>query len=122
MGLFDIFKKNNTAESKPVVYDYSTIDRNEKAKVLFASGELVKLYLMPLDFGGLDNPLNTLFVPKFVNAAKNNFDSKVNDLLDKGLDIRYAAKPEYKGNSFIASKLVINVTGEKEMTEIIDIW
>lgn len=122
MGLFDIFKKSNSAESKPVVYDYSTIDSNEKVKALFESGELVKLYLMPLDFGGHDSPLNMVFVPKFVNHSKNNFDSKVNELLDKELDIRYIANPEYKGNSFIPSKLVINVTGEKEITEVIEIW
>lgn len=122
MGLFDIFrKKQDDSTTKPVL-DYSNIDSKEKAQELFAKGQLVKLYLMPLEFGGPDSPINTLLVPEFANNQKNNFDSKVYDMLEKGLKLGYSANPEYKGSSFIPGKLIINVKGDKTITEVINIW
>lgn len=124
MGLFDIFKKKQeeTPSLPQTALDFSTIDSNEKANELFTKGQLVKLHLMPLDFGGQDSPMNTLFVPKFANDKKNAFDSKVGDMIESGLKLGYSANPEYKGSSFIPSKLIINLKGDKTITEIIDIW
>ena len=122
MGLFDIFrKKQDDSTAKPVL-DYSTIDSKEKAQELFAKGQLVKLYLMPLEFGGPDSSINTLLVPEFANNQKKNFDSKVYDMLKSGLQLNYSANPEYKGSSFIPGKLIINVKGDKTITEVINIW
>ena len=122
MWLFDIFKKKQGDEQNQSVLDFSTIDSNEKAQALFAKGQLVKLYLMPLDFGGQDSSINTLFVPESANNQKNNFDSKIANMLESGIQIQYSAGPEYKGSSFIPSKLIINITGDKIITELIDIW
>jgi hypothetical protein len=122
MGLFDLFKKKQENQSAQVIRDFSTIDSNEKAQELFAKGELVKLYLMPLDFGGQDSPMNTLFVPEFANNKKNDFDSKVYDMIASGIKLGYSANPEYKGSSFIPSKLIINLKGDKTITETIEIW
>ena len=122
MGLFDIFKKKQDVSVPQVELDFSTIDSNEKAIELFNKGQLVKLYLMPLDFGGQDSPMNTLYVPKFANDKKNAFDSKVGNMLESGLKLGYSANPEYKGSSFIPSKLIINLKGEKIITETIDVW
>lgn len=104
------------------VLDYSAIDSNEKAKALFVEGQLVKLYLMPLAFGGEDLPINTLFVPAFANNSKNNFDEEVYNMLKSGFKLHYSATPQYKGNSFIPCKLVISLQGDKTITEEINIW
>jgi hypothetical protein len=122
MGLFDIFKKKQDESTTTTILDYSTIDSKEKAQKLFAKGKLVKLYLMPLDFGGQDSPINTLFVPEFANNQKNNFDSKISDMLESGLKLGYSASPEYKGSSFIPGRLIIDVKGDTTITEVIDIW
>ena len=122
MGLFDIFKKKQDNPTTQSVSDYSTIDSNEKAQKLFARGQLVKLYLMPLDFGGQDIPMNTLFVPEFANNQKELFDSKIYDMLESGLKLGYSASPEYNGNSFVPGKIIINVKGDKTITEVIEIW
>ena len=120
MGLFDLFKKKQGAATTQV--DYSIIDSNEKARALFENGQLAKLYLMPLDFGGQDSPVNILFVPEFANVQKNNFDAKIYTMLERGMKLGYSANPEYKGKSFIPSKITINVKGDQTMTEVIDIW
>ena len=77
---------------------------------------------MPLDFGGQDSSINTLFVPEFANNQKIIFDSKIDNMLEDGIEIKYSASPEYKGSSFIPSKLIIDITGDKIITEVIDIW
>ena len=102
--------------------DYSKIDNNQKAVDLFNTGQLVKIYLMPIAFGGMEMPMNTLFVPEFVQEFKKRFDNTIEELLIQGKKISYSAEPEYKGKSFIPSKLIINVTGESEFKEIITIW
>lgn len=102
--------------------DYLSIDSNEKAQALFAKKELVKVYLMPLEFGGMDSPMNILFVPASVHEHKKTFDASIGKLLESGLSLGYAVDPEYKGSSFIPSKLTIQVTGDKIITETIEIW
>lgn len=46
----------------------------------------------------------------------------VEELLRDGKELAYSAEPAYKGSSFIPSALTINVTGESEFTEVINIW
>jgi hypothetical protein len=43
--------------------DFSHIDSREKLEQLFLCGDLEKLFLMPLEFRGLDISLNTLYGP-----------------------------------------------------------
>jgi hypothetical protein len=102
--------------------DYSQIDSQEKAQALCAQKELVKLHLMPLDWGGTDVALNIIYVPEFVLEAKSRIDGMIEELLAAGHNLQYSASPEYKGNSFIASKLVIKVAGDREMEATIEIW
>lgn len=121
MGLFDLFKKKqDSIESQPA--DYSEIDSNEKAQELYDKGQLSKLHLVSLDFGGEDSLLNSLFVPRHAKEKKEKFDLTLMKMLQDGLKLGFKANPEYKGKSFIPSKIVINVTGDKTLTETIDIW
>lgn len=102
--------------------DYSHIDSNEKALELYNKKELVKMHLMPLDWGGEDVALNTIYVPDFALEEKAKLDAAIEELLEQGLNLNYSASPEYKGKSFIASKLVLTVSGDKELQATIAIW
>jgi len=102
--------------------DYSQIDSQEKAQALYVQKELVKLHLMPLDWGGQDVAMNIIYVPEFVLEQKSRLDGMIEELLAAGHNLRYSASPEYKGKSFIASKLVIKVSGDREMEATIEIW
>lgn len=104
------------------IIDYSDIDSLEKSKKMHADNKCTKLLLMPTELGGQDSPLNTVFVPEFALTQKNKFDATVANMLNSGLRLHYSAKPEYKGNSFIPSKIQITLTGDKEITELISIW
>jgi len=102
--------------------NYSHIDSNEKAQQACANKELVKLHLMPLDWGGEDVVLNIIYVPEFVVEQKSEIDGMIEGFLTAGLSITYSCRPQYKGNSFIPSSLVISYSGDKEDTQTIEIW
>ena len=117
---FGLFKKKTQPASPGP--DFSHIDSNEKAEQEHAAGNLVKLYLMPLEFGGADNPMNVLYVPEFTTGLKARFDTMIEAMLEDGKSLGYSASPEYKGSSFIPSAIVITVTGDASIEETIQIW
>ncbi|MEZ2416244.1 hypothetical protein ACA086_14895 [Muriicola sp. E247] len=117
--LFALKSYSQEVENGP---DFSDIDSIEKAVALYEKGELSKIYMMPLEFGGEDIPANTLYVPEFVQEFKEGFDRMVEKLLEEGKRISLDANPEYKGRSFIPSKLKLEVSGDTEFSETINIW
>lgn len=126
MGFFDkIFNKKpnkSAVEVSKDVLDFSEIDSNEKAIELYRNSVVVKIHLMPIDFGGEDNSMNTLYAPLFVKELKERFDTMVGSLLEEGKSLNYNASPSYKGKSFIPSSLTIEVSGDVDFSETISIW
>ncbi len=119
MGLFNKKAKNDNVTREEY---YSNIDSQNKAIEQFKKKNLCKLFLFPLELGGADDPRNIVYVPDFVLEAKASIDSTVLELLQKNLVEGYSCSPEYKGNSFIPSKLNIHVTGQRTLDSVIDIW
>ena len=102
--------------------NFKDIDSIEKAIELYENGQLSKIYMMPLEFGGEDIPENIIYAPEFVLKFKKQFDKIVEDLLLDGKKLNFEAIPKYKGKSFIPSKLMLEVTGDSELTKTINIW
>lgn len=119
MGLFDLFKKG---EKKDV--DLSEVDSNDKVMELAKKGILAPLYLMPLRFNGEESVSNRLFVPPAVVALKDRYDDMVEKLLMEGKVNGYSCTPEYKGHSFVPSKIqiVAKKDGEPVFSETIHVW
>jgi hypothetical protein len=115
-------KEDSKSEAPNYVPDFSHITSNDLAKALFEKNELVKVHLMPLEFGGEDSPLNTLYAPAHARQLKARFDAMVEKLLSEGKNLGYKASPEYKGASFIPSALQIKVSGDVDLSETIHIW
>jgi hypothetical protein len=118
--MLDWFKKK---PPPPIGPDFSAIDSNAKAEELFRRGELEKLFLMPLQFGGEDIPPNTLYVPVGIGAIKDRIDSNViAPLVEEGVLTSYRAVPRYQGASFIPISIQIVASNPGEFTTTIDIW
>jgi hypothetical protein len=105
--------------------DFSAIDSLAKAQRLFEVEELEPLYLFPLEFGGQRIPQNTVYVPPGIAAIKEQIDSAIGEMVRQGMACNYTAEPEYKGRSFIPSKIRIktsqpNKPGSVDRT--IEIW
>jgi hypothetical protein len=118
--MFGWFKKTSPAPNGP---DFSAIDSQAKAEELFRRGDLEKLFLMPLEFGGQDIPVNTLYVPIGVAAIKAGIDNNViGPLAAEGKITKYTATPEYQGKSFIPIALKIVASDPGEFSTTINIW
>jgi len=105
--------------------DFSAVDSLEKAQALASEGKLERLYLFPLEFGGKDIPQNVLYVPIGFAAMKQRIDSMVRDLVNQGQVSSYAAHPEYKGKSFVPSKIKIVASHPEKgggLNPVIEIW
>jgi hypothetical protein len=90
--------------------DFSAVDSRRKAEALFNEGKLERLFLFPLEFGGKEIAQNTLYVPPGIAAIKQQIDSAIGEMVQQGTVTSYVAEPEYKGNSFIPSKIKIKTS------------
>jgi hypothetical protein len=105
--------------------DFSAINSLAKAQRLFEVDELEPLYLLPPEFGGQRTPQNIVYVPPGIAAIKEQIDSAIADMVKQGVVTSYAAEPEYKGNSFIPSKIKIKTSQPNKpggIDRTIDIW
>lgn len=103
--------------------DFSGIDSSARAEEAFRRGELAKLFLMPLEFGGQDIPPNTLYVPAWVTEAKERIDHDViAPLVQEGKVTSYSAVPQYQGASFIPGAIRIVASNPGEFSTTIAIW
>jgi hypothetical protein len=118
--MFGWFKKKSPEPNGP---DFSDIDSLEKAEALFCRGDLEKLFLMPLQFGGEDNPFNTLYVPVGLAEVKAGIDTNIiGPLAADGKITKYTATPEYQGKSFIPIAIKIVASDPGAFTTTINIW
>jgi hypothetical protein len=118
--MFGWFKKKAPQPNGP---DFSAIDSQAKAEGLFRRGDLEKLLLIPLEFGGSDDPDNTLYVPIGVAAIKARIDNDViAPLVEEGKITEYNAEPEYQGESFIPIALKIVASNPGQFSTTINIW
>ncbi len=117
MGLFDMFKKRKSI-------NFEEINSLAKAREEFNNGNLEILYLLSPMFGGSKNEGNILYVPIGINKLKESYDNIVADLLKQGKVKSYNCTPEYKGESFVPSKLTITSgkDGNIVFKETINIW
>ena len=103
--------------------DYSHVDSRDKAIALFQRGELVKLLLMPQDFGGTDVPLNVVYVPEFVVDVKAGIDMNViMPMIQQGQIRHYAAQPRYEGASVVPTAIAITASDPGSFQTQIRIW
>ena len=118
--MFGWSKKKTPPSSGP---DFSAIDSPAKAEKLFRRGELEKMFLLPLEFGGQDIPDNFLYVPLGVADIKAGIDNNViGPLVEKGKVTQYTATPEYQGESVIPIAITIEATEPGEFRSTIKIW
>jgi hypothetical protein len=118
--MFGWFKKKSPTPQGP---DFSGIDCQAKAEELCRRGDLEKLFLLPLEFGGQDIADNVLYVPIGVAGIKSGIDNNViGPLVAEGKITQYTATPEYQGKSFIPIAIKIVASDPGEFSTTINIW
>ncbi len=115
-----MFKKKAAVPNGP---DFSGIDSKAEAEAHLQSGELEKLFLLPAEFGGTDDPRNVVYVPRGFVAIKSGIDTNiVKPLVAEGKITQYQAIPEYQGKSFVPIAIKIVATNPGSFTSDINIW
>ena len=103
--------------------DFSAIDSQAKAEELSRRGDLERILLLPVEFGGRTVPENVLYVPVGIAAVKAGIDLNViAPLVSEGKLSQYSAVPHYQGKSFIPVAIVITASGPGHFSTTINIW
>ena len=105
--------------------DYSHVDSKEKAMALVEKGELFKLLLFPAEFGGEDIPQNVVFVPAGIPEIKDRITGTLIRFVQDGLIDNLKVEPEYKGKSFVPSKINMHTSHSGKASPFnpsIEIW
>jgi hypothetical protein len=114
------FKRKSSPQNGP---DFSQIDSQAKVDELFKNGELEKLYLMPIEFGGEDIAVNVVYVPIGITEIKAGIDNNIiGPLAEDGKISKYTAKPEYQGKSFVPIAIEIIASEPGNFASTISIW
>src|SRR5262245_60075533 len=119
--MFNWFKKElPTPNGGP---DFSDINSKEKAEARLQTGELEKLFLLPAEFGGTDDPRNIVYVPRGFVAAKRDIDTNlIKPLIESEKITEYRATPEYQGKSFVPIAIKIVASNPGSFASDINIW
>ena len=132
--MFDWLKKKNQNKSEKSSAagdgvpngpgpDFSHVDSLAKAEELHRQGVLVRVFLMPLEYGGVDIGPNVLYVPSFAAEMKANIDHNiVKELAAQGKVTRYTATPGYQGDSFVPSSITVTASEPGSFSSVIKIW
>jgi hypothetical protein len=105
--------------------DFSDVDSLVKAEALASAGRLEKLYLFPLALGGKDIPQNIVYVPIVIANTKRKIDEKIRGLFKEGSVTQYKTDLEYKGKSFVPSKIKIRAWHPErgaEFSSTVEVW
>ncbi|ACR10988.1 conserved hypothetical protein [Teredinibacter turnerae T7901] len=106
-------------------HDFSSVDSREKAVQLAQEGKLFKVLLFPAEFGGEDVPQNIVYVPAGIPEIKDKITGTFIRFVQEGLIDNLQVNPEYKGNSFVPSKINMKTSHSGKAGEFnptIEIW
>lgn len=113
------------ADTPSAALDYSTITSREAAIKLSQEGKLFKILLFPAEFGGEDNNLNVVYVPAGIPEIKDQITGTLIRFYEDGLIDKLKVEPEYKGDSFVPSKIRIKASHSEKsggFEPTIEIW
>lgn len=114
-----------TAKGEMVLPDYSHVTSAAEARELAAEGKLIKILLFPAEFGGQDMPGNVVYVPPEAARAKDLATGTLIRYVEEGLIDNLTVDAEYKGDSFIPSRILMKATHSSKdgtFNPTISIW
>ena len=105
--------------------DFSEVTSREAALKLVAKGKHYKVLLFPAEFGGEDVTANVVYVPPGIPEIKEQLTGTLVRFVNEGVINQLEVMPEYRGNSFVPSKIHIKARHSDRdggFEPSIDIW
>ncbi len=108
---------------KPPPVHFTKANSESELKVLVKQKVLGKLFLAPLEFGGMDIPNNFVYAPFASIEEKRRIDMDTVLPMIKATTAQYSATPVYKEGSLVPSSIQITVqTPTGGVVTVIKIW
>ncbi len=105
--------------------DFSQVKSRAAAQALADKGELVRILVFPAELGGQDVPENVVYITPEAAQARELIVGTLRRFADDGLIDNLTVKPQYKGDSVVPSRLVMNATSSKKaggFNPTIEVW
>ncbi len=105
--------------------DFSEVRSRDSALALVAAGQLHRIALFPLEFGGADFDANAVYVPPETVQLRNEMIASVQAAGQAGTVNALKVDVRYKGDSFVPSALLFVATHSDQQTgfdQAIEIW
>lgn len=87
--------------------DFSSIVSMRAVEEASQKAQLMKTLLLPAELGGRDVPENVVFIPPHAKEIKENSTNELLSAVRQGMT-EVAVFPEYRGTSFVPSKIIIS--------------
>lgn len=116
-----LFAMTSTAQGP----DFTDVDSKQKLMALVEQGKLERVHLFPLEVGGQDSELNVVYLPIGFRDAKKKVDGTILRMAQDGLISDLKVHPEYKGKSFVPSRIVIKASHPEKpgrFDATIEVW
>lgn len=120
VGQLSVLNRGSIFHPEPL--DFSKITNTETAVSLQEKGLLRKIHLFPIELGGEDSEINSVYLPRTVALQKKEIDKKIMKLAQRGKIKNYATKPSYKDESYIPESLEIETTGAGGFKKHLSVW
>jgi hypothetical protein len=114
-----------SAKRTAVKPDFSQVKSVAAAQALADRGKLVRVLAFPAELGGQDVPENVVYITPEAAEARALIIGTLQRFAKQGLIDNLTVTPEYKGDSFVPSRLVINATSSKKagaFNPTIEVW
>jgi len=84
------------------------VKSRDAAEALCREGRLMKTRLVPGELGGDESPENVVYIPPAARIAKDRTTAELIELFRNGLADQMSVIPEYRGDSFVPSHLLVS--------------
>ncbi|MEP4050755.1 MAG: hypothetical protein ABJN22_00775 [Litorimonas sp.] len=105
--------------------DFAEIIHDEMAQELLRSGQLVAVHPFPVEFGGVEGPLNTAYIPPQALEKFEVIIDRLRHLGESGEIDRLKIDQDYRGASIIPTRIYfIGSLGDEDQLYNLkmDIW
>lgn len=105
--------------------DFRDVDSRQKLMALVEQGKLERVFLFPLEVGGEDVEVNVVYLPIGFREMKKKIDDTLLRMAQDGLISDLKVLPEYKGKSFVPSRIVIKASHPDKpgrLDTTIEVW
>ena len=100
------------AQPEIAASDWSSVTTPEQVRDLVRQGVLEPMLLLPAAYGGKEQPMNVVHVPRgLVALREQTVLGTVNQMIGDGVADSYTTDVEYRGDSQIPAALHIHATG-----------